>query len=230
MPGESRVRFEACVTSADGVLAAAAAGVDRVEMCADLGVGGVTPSIGLVSWAVAAPPELGVHVLIRPRAGDFRYSAAEADVMFRDIAAVKAAGADGVVIGALTVSGGIDVTLCSRLVAAARPMSVTFHRAFDAAADPLTAFEDVLELGVDRLLTSGAAASALDGADLIASLVKRAAGILAIMPGGGVTAANAAEILRRTAARDLHFSAQRSGNPNDPLTTRLAAIISAAAS
>jgi copper homeostasis protein len=228
---ESVLRFEACVTDPAGVLAAIEAGADRVELCADLAAGGVTPSIGLVEWTVrvaaASTGRLGVHVLVRPRGGDFVYSAAEVEVMLRDIAAVKAAGTAGIVIGALTPDGAVDRDLSARLVAAARPASVTFHRAFDAAPDPLAAFEAVRALGVDRLLTSGGAATALDGAAVIAELVRRSAGQIAILPGGGVTATTAAEVLRRSGARELHFSGQKSGSPEQPLAARFAAIMAA---
>lgn len=219
------------MTSTAGVLAAIEAGADRVELCADLAVGGVTPSIGLVEWAVfTAAGRLGVHVLIRPRGGDFVYSAAEVEVMLRDIAAAKAAGAAGIVIGALTPAGKVDRGVCARLTAAARPATVTFHRAFDETADPLAAFEDVRELGADRLLTSGGAVTALEGAGMIAELVRRSAGQPTILPGGGVTAATAAEILRRTGARELHFSGLKSGSPDQPLSVRLAGVIAAAGS
>jgi copper homeostasis protein len=224
---ESRLRFEVCAESADGVRAALAVGADRVELCADLAVGGTTPSLGMIEWAVGlSAGRLGVHVLVRPRGGDFVYSADERDIMLRDIVAARSAGADGIVIGALTRAAAVDVGLMASLTEAARPASVTFHRAFDETADPLAAFDDVLEIGADRLLTSGTAISALAGADLIAGLVCRSAGRLTVLPGGGVSAANAAEILRRTGARELHFSGR--GPQTQPLADRLAAIIAAA--
>jgi copper homeostasis protein len=218
--------FEVCVESADGVLAAVAAGADRVELCAALDVGGLTPSASLIEWASSRTV---AHVLIRPRPGDFVYTPDEAGIMLRDIAAARSLGAAGIVIGALTPSGAVDVGLCSRLVAAARPASITFHRAFDAAADPRSAFDDVLALGVDRLLTSGAAPSALSGAELLADLV-RASGQLTILPGGGVTEETAPDIIRRTGARELHFSARNSGRPDAPLRTRIERIMTAARS
>jgi copper homeostasis protein len=227
------VRYEACVESAEGVLAAIEVGADRIELCADLAVGGTTPDPALTEWAVReAAGRLAVHVLIRPRGGDFRYPAAEAEAMFAGIAAAKAAGADGIVLGALTADRTIDLDLCERLVAAARPASVTFHRAYDVTADPSSAFDDVLALGVDRLLTSGAGATALDGADLIADLVRRAGsqpGRVTILAGAGITAQNAAEIVRRTGVTELHFSGRTSGDVGQPLAARLAAIMAAAA-
>jgi copper homeostasis protein len=202
------VRYEICLDSADDVAAAAEAGADRVELCAALFEGGITPSIGMIEQAVAvAAGRIGVHVIIRPRGGDFIYGPSEAAVMLRDIEAAKAAGADGVVIGALTPDADIDTDLCARLVAAARPMSVTFHRAFDVTREPEKAFEDVVALGVDRLLTSGAAPTALEGAGLIAHLVEKAAGRIIVMPGGGINERTAARVAEGTGAEEMHFTA-----------------------
>ena len=223
-----RPRFEACVESAEGILAALGAGADRIELCANLTVGGITPSAGLVQWAIeTAAHRLAVHVLIRPRGGDFLYSTAEEQVMSRDILSARAAGADGVVVGALTPSGAVDTGLTARLIALARPLSVTFHRAFDETADPAASFRDVLALGADRLLTSGGAPTALEGATLIESLVARSGGRLEVMAGGGVTEHTAAEILRRTGVRELHFSA-RAPAPELPLAERIARIMAMA--
>ena len=202
------MRYEICLESADDVAAAAEAGADRVELCAALFEGGITPSAGMIEQAVAvAAGRLRVHVIIRPRGGDFIYSASEAAVMLRDIETAKAAGADGVVIGALTPDAEIDTELCERLVVAARPLSVTFHRAFDVTRDPDAAFEDVVSLGVDRLLTSGAAPSALEGADLIARLVDKAAGRIIVLPAGGINERTAARVAEQTGAQELHFTA-----------------------
>jgi copper homeostasis protein len=224
-----KLRYEVCVESADGVNAALIAGADRVELCTDLAVGGTTPSIGLTEWTVRAAHAGGmqVHVLIRPRGGDFVYSEDEEDAMTRDIRAAKKAGADGVVMGALTRSGAVDVPLTARLITVARPLSVTFHRAFDNSADPVAAFADVLELGADRLLTSGGAPTALDGADVIKSLAARSAGRTVVMAGGGVTESTAAQVVRRTGVRELHFSA-RASSPDLPLAARITRIMIAA--
>jgi copper homeostasis protein len=220
--------FEVCVVSVEGVRAALDAGADRVELCASLEVGGSTPSIGLIEQAVAvAAGRLAVHVLVRPRGGDFVYSGDEEEVMSRDIRAVKAAGADGVVVGALTAAGAVDVPLAGRLIALARPLSVTFHRAFDETADPASAFDDVLALGADRLLTSGGAPTALEGAELIARLMERSGKRIVVMAGSGVTEHTAAALRRRTGVRELHFSA-RASSPSLPLAARIARIISAA--
>jgi copper homeostasis protein len=202
------MRYEICLESADDVAAAAEAGADRVELCAALFEGGITPSAGMIEQAVAtADGRIRVHVIIRPRGGDFIYTPSEAEVMLRDIRTVKAAGADGVVIGALTPDAEIDTELCARLVEAARPLSVTFHRAFDVTRTPEKAFEDVIALGVDRLLTSGAAPSALEGADLIARLVEKAAGRIIVMPAGGINERSAARVAEQTGAQELHFTA-----------------------
>jgi copper homeostasis protein len=202
------MRYEICLESADDVAAAAEAGADRVELCAALFEGGITPSAGMIEQAVAAADgRIRVHVIIRPRGGDFIYTPSEAEVMLRDIRTAKAAGADGVVIGALTPDAEIDTRLCARLVEAARPLSVTFHRAFDVTRTPEKAFEDVIALGVDRLLTSGAAPSALEGADLIARLVENAAGRIIVMPAGGINERTAARVAEQTGARELHFTA-----------------------
>ncbi|GAB3962463.1 hypothetical protein GCM10029978_018010 [Actinoallomurus acanthiterrae] len=138
------------------------------------------------------------------------YGPAEAEVMLRDIAAVKAAGADGVVIGALTPDADIDTELCARLVEAARPLSVTFHRAYDVTRDPEAAFEDVVALGVDRLLTSGGAPSALEGTDLLARLVEKAAGRIVILAAGGINERTAARVAEQTGAEEMHFTASES--------------------
>lgn len=202
------MRFEICLDSADGV--AAEAGADRVELCAALFEGGITPSTGMIEQAVAAAAgRIRVHVIIRPRGGDFVYSPSEAAAMLRDIDTAKTLGADGVVIGALTRDAEIDRDLCARLVEAARPLSVTFHRAFDVTRDPERAFEDVVSLGVDRLLTSGAAPTALEGTDLIARLTAKAEGRIVILPGGGINERTAARVVAETGAEELHFSARQ---------------------
>ena len=202
------MRYEICLESADDVAAAAEAGADRVELCAALFEGGITPSKGMIEQAVAAAAgRIKVHVIIRPRGGDFIYTPSETAVMLADIETAKAAGADGVVIGALTPDAEIDTELCARLVEAARPLSVTFHRAFDVTRTPEKAFEDIISLGVDRLLTSGAAPSALEGALLIARLVEKAGGRIIVMPAGGINERTAARVAEQTGAQELHFTA-----------------------
>ncbi|MGH3713699.1 MAG: copper homeostasis protein CutC [Micromonosporaceae bacterium] len=199
-------RYEVCVDSVAGVRNAERGGAHRVELCSGLFEGGLTPSVGLVTAALAAS-RITTHVLIRPRGGDFCYDAAEREAMLTDISAVRDAGAHGVVVGALTPDGDVDVPLCRELVAAAGGLSVTFHRAFDLTRDPATALEDVIGLGVRRLLTSGQDRSALDGALLIQTLVRQAGDRLTVMAGGGVTPRNVRRIVVQTGVRELHFSA-----------------------
>jgi len=200
--------FEICIDGVAGVRAAAEAGAARVELCASLLEGGVTPSIGTVREAVAAAAgRLEAHVIVRPRGGDFLYGDEEVAVMRRDIEAIKAAGADGVVLGLLDADGGIDEKRTAELIAAARPLSVTFHRAFDVSRDPDRSLEALIRLGVDRLLTSGQAPSVLEGAPVIRRLIDRAAGRLIVMPGGDITPRNAARIAAETGAQEFHFAA-----------------------
>jgi copper homeostasis protein len=199
--------FEICTDSIAGVKAAAETGAARVELCASLIEGGVTPSVGMARQAVAAAKgRLKVHVIIRPRGGDFLYGEDEFAVMRSDVAAMKEAGADGVVIGLLDADGGIDQTRSAELIAAARPMAVTFHRAFDVSRDPFAGLDALIRLGVDRLLTSGQAPSVLEGAPLIRQLIARA-GPIAVMPGGDITRRNAARIAAETGAKEFHFAA-----------------------
>ena len=197
---------EICIDSVDGAVAAEQAGANRVELCANLLEGGTTPSLGLMETTIART-KLPVQVMIRPRGGDFLYSEIEAEMMLRDIAAAKSARAGGVVFGCLTADGKIDAKLTEKLIAAARPLSVTFHRAFDVSRDPMDSLQTLIGLGVDRLLTSGQEPSVLEGAPLIKRLIELAAGRLIVMPGGGITARNVARIIRETGANEIHFAA-----------------------
>jgi copper homeostasis protein len=199
------VVLEVCVDSVESAVAAQRGGAKRVELCGDLVEGGTTPSVGTIE-IVRKNLSIAVHVMIRPRGGDFRYSDFEYEVMMRDIAAAKRLDADGVVLGILTAKGNIDVKRTRALVKAARPMSVTFHRAFDVAKNPLSALEDLIEIGIDRLLTSGQRKTALAGSALIARLIKRAGGRIVIMPGCGINAANAQSIIEKTGATELHVA------------------------
>lgn len=202
------IQVEVCIDSVEGALAAAAGGADRVELCADLVEGGTTPSAGTIAAVrEAVGIGLGLVVLVRPRAGDFLYSPAEIDVLHRDIAIAKAAGADGVAIGMLARDGRVDSELVGRASALARPMQVTFHRAFDLTSEPFEALEALLALGVDRLLTSGQAPSAPEGAALLGSIVQRAEGRLAVMAGGGVRAENVRALVDDSGVPEVHFSA-----------------------
>lgn len=205
---EPPIRLEICVDSVESALAAEVGGADRLELGADLvRTGGITPSGGLLA-AVCDAVSIPVNVLIRPRGGDFCYSDAEFAIMCRDIELVKQAGAGGVVIGILARDGSVDAARTAELIRLARPLSVTFHRAFDMAADPFTALTDVISSGCDRLLTSGQERTAYEGRGLIAQLVKRADDRLIVMPGAGVSEENIADLWRATGAREFHSSAK----------------------
>ncbi len=198
---------EACCTSLEAVRAAARTGAQRVELCERLEVGGVTPSEALLR-AVLATGALPVNVLIRPRGGDFVYGGEEVRQMLESIRLCAALGANGVVVGALTPAGDVDLPVMRRLVAAAREdgLSVTFHRAFDETADPLAALEDVIALGCDRLLTSGHAPDAFAGRAMIGELVRRAGSRLIVMAGCGVRPGNIAQIAQDSGAPEFHSS------------------------
>jgi copper homeostasis protein len=198
--------IEAAVESIGGVLAAAAEGVNRIELCGLLHEGAVTPSLGLITRALAVVTT-PIHVFIRPRVGSFVYDEPDVAVMRADIAAAKAAGAPGVVVGALTRDNRIDRALMSDLIAAARPMVVGFHRAFDQLIDQSAGLETLVELGVAVVLTSGGTDRALEGADQLRRLVAQAAGRIDILAGGGVTAANVRELLDRSGVRQVHGKA-----------------------
>lgn len=199
--------LEIAANSVASALAAEAGGAARVELCSALEVGGLTPSYATIA---IARERLGIpiHVLIRPRTGDFVFDDLECEVMRRDIEACKALGCAGVVIGVLTAAGDLDVLRCRGLMDAARGLSVTFHRAFDFTRDPERALENIIALGCDRVLTSGQAADALAGAPLIRKLVDQSHGRITIMPGGGIDAHNITAIARATDARDFHASAK----------------------
>jgi copper homeostasis protein len=181
-----RVPVEICAEGLASALAAGEGGAARVELCENLAVGGVTPGLGAV--AVAADRlKIPVHVLVRPRRGDFCYAEFELEAMGRDVLAHKAVGASGVVLGLLTDEQRVDRPATARLIELARPMSVTFHKAFDAARDPFEALDDLIGLGVDRVLTSGGLSSALAGLPTLAKLTRRAAGRIVVMAGGSIT-------------------------------------------
>ena len=198
-----RILIEAAVETLDDALAAVAGGADRLELCADLDAGGTTPSRALVG-DVLARVSVPVLVMIRPRAGDFVYSRDELDRMCADIAVAIELGASGVVLGALDSSGRIDVAATRELIAAARGRAVTFHRAIDETRDVLAAVETLASLGVARVLSSGAAPTALEGADTLAAMVEHAGDALRVVAGGGVRGHNVAELVRRSGAREVH--------------------------
>lgn len=203
----SMSRLEICVDSVQSALAAEAGGATRVELCANLLEGGITPSAGMISL-VRREASISLHVLIRPRGGDFCYCELEQEVMRRDIQIAKQLGVDGVVLGLLKPDGSVDLDGTRRLLEFARPLKVTFHRAFDLALNPYQALRDIISLGADYLLTSGQQPSAYAGKELIAQLVRQADGQIVIMPGGGVNEANIQELARVTGAKEFHSSAR----------------------
>ncbi|MCA8948772.1 MAG: copper homeostasis protein CutC [Planctomycetes bacterium] len=205
-PANVRVAVEVAVDSVAGATAAVAAGADRLELCAALLEGGLTPSAGLLA-AVKAAVAVPVFAMARPRGGDFLYDGSELDVLLRDVEALRAGGADGIVAGVLTADGAIDGDALAQIRERAGALPLTCHRAIDLTADPFAALATLIHVGCERVLTSGQAASAAVGADRIAELVAAAAGGITVMAGAGVRPDNAAEIVRRTGCRELHLSA-----------------------
>jgi copper homeostasis protein len=197
------ILIEAAVETLDSALAAERAGADRIELCDNLSVGGTTPSAGLIA-AVAERTRLPVFVLIRPRAGEFVYSDDEFDQMIRDIELTGRMGIAGIVTGALTADGRVDVDQTRVLVKAAEGLPVTFHRAIDSAVNLPAALEETIEAGASRALTSGGAATAVDGVDLIARLVGQAGNRVTIVAGGGIREHNVRDVIARTGVREVH--------------------------
>jgi copper homeostasis protein len=200
--------IEVCANSAQSCVEAEAGGAKRVELCAAIPEGGTTPSYGEIKTARALTSVIDINVIIRPRGGDFLYTPAEVQAMLYDIAMARELGVQGVVFGCLTKEGEVDAKLLHQLVAAAGPLSVTFHRAFDVCRDPFTALEQLIDAGCNRILTSGQQPDAVKGIPLIAQLVKRAADRIIIMPGCGVREDNIARIEAETGAREFHTSAR----------------------
>ncbi|MFM7102709.1 MAG: copper homeostasis protein CutC [Verrucomicrobiota bacterium] len=203
------VLVEVLVDSVESARAAEAGGAHRLEVCQNLWEGGTTPSAGLLAALRRATP-LPANVMVRPRGGDFCYSDTEFEVMRHDVTVARELGAAGLVLGILRPDGTIDEERTAELMALARPLPVTFHRAFDMTRDPWEALETLVRLGVDRVLTSGQEATVLEGAELIAELVRRAGDRIVVMPGGGIRERNVQRILKITGAREIHVSGSRS--------------------
>lgn len=199
--------IEVCVDSVESALRAQEGGANRVELCDNLLEGGTTPSAGAIAVA-RERLTIGLHVIIRPRGGDFCYSDAEMESMRRDVDVARQIGADGVVIGLLEPDGDIDVPRTRELLERARPLSVTFHRAFDVARDPERALDQLVGMGVDRLLTTGQEPTILEGLELVAALARRAGGRLIVMP-GGVNERNVARVVQATGATEVHVTGTR---------------------
>lgn len=205
-------KFEICANSVESCLAAQEGGADRVELCAGIPEGGTTPSYGEIKLARKLLTKTKLHVIIRPRGGDFLYTPLELERMEEDIRICRELGVDGVVFGCLTEEGEIDREANRRLVDLARPMSVTFHRAFDRTADPMKALEDIISLGCNRILTSGQQPKAIDGINLLAQLEKKLKEYplppIQLLAGSGVNEENIRQIFDATGIHEYHFSAR----------------------
>jgi copper homeostasis protein len=201
MPRE--ILLEIAVASFERALAAERGGADRLELCADLETGGLTPSVKLIRQ-VRSAIKLPIHVLVRPRTGNFVYTLDEFVQIKEEITAIGGEDVQGIVTGLLLPDGSVDVQRTRELVALASPMQVTFHRAFDETKDLAAALEDVVVTGAHRILTSGSAANAPAGASLLRTLIQQASSRLTILPGGGLHAGNIAEVARVTGGRELH--------------------------
>lgn len=201
-------KFEICTNNVESCIAAQEGGADRVELCAGIPEGGTTPSYGEIKLSRRVLTTTKLHVIIRPRGGDFLYTPLEIEHIEEDIKICKELGADGVVIGCLTPDGEVDMEANRRLIEIARPMSVSFHRAFDRTADPFKALEDIIKLGCERILTSGQQPKAIDGVNLLAELHKKAAGRIILLAGSGVTEDNIRQIYEATGITEYHFSAR----------------------
>lgn len=201
---EDAPKLEICTGDPEGVMAAIEGGANRIELCSGLSEGGLTPSSGMISFSSGLIP---TNVLIRPRGGDFIYTPRELDLMEKDIEIAVKAGASGIVIGVLTPDCNVDLEACERLLRNVKDLDNTFHRAFDLAKDPFQALEDVIDLGFKRILTSGQKPTALEGAELIGRLHKKANGRIKLMAGAGVTPDNTLALLISSQADDIHASA-----------------------
>lgn len=208
MDSRQNFKFEICANGVESCVAAQEGGADRVELCAGIPEGGTTPSYGEIKVARRLLRSTRLHVIIRPRGGDFVYSELEAERMLEDIAVCRELGVDGVVFGCLNADGTVDETLCRHLLDACGGLSVTFHRAFDRCRDPETALLRLADMGFDRVLTSGQQPTALQGTALLARLQKLAAGRIALLAGCGVNEDNIASIYAQTGIREYHFSAR----------------------
>lgn len=200
-------QFEVCANSVESCLQAQTGGADRVELCAGLSEGGLTPSYATIKQARKVL-DIKMHVLIRPRSGDFHYSPLELKIMENDIHMAELLGADGVVFGCLNTDGTIDIEAVKRLREKAGDMSMTFHRAFDCCLNPEEALEQLIKLRTNRILTSGGEATAEKGIRLLQKLNKQAAGRIHLLAGCGINETNIASIYRATDIHEYHFSAR----------------------
>lgn len=199
--------LEICCYNLYSAVVAAESGADRIELCADPAAGGTTPGIGLIK-TVRKKTDIELWPIIRIRGGDFLFDEEEIDVMLHEVEACKSAGCEGVVIGLLLPDGRVDKNQSARLVEKAYPMGVCFHRAFDWTRNPFEALEDIIEIGCERILTSGQQPTAMLGAPLIRDLVLQSEGRIQIMPGSGIRAANISDLKKETGATSFHSSAR----------------------
>lgn len=213
-----RVRVEICVGDVESAIAAECGGADRIELCDNLVVGGTTPSAGTIAESCRRL-SIPVHVLIRPRAGDFIYSQAEIAAMRDDIEVVKALCAAGVVLGILTRDATIDHGQTAELIALARPMHITFHKAFDQTPDPLEALDVLMSLGVERVLTSGGSPTAVEGIETLAKLVDHAREKISVMAGGQLSTSNLETVIRKSRVNEVHLGSAASQTVESSMST-----------
>lgn len=207
-------QFEICANSVDSCRAAQSEGADRVELCDGIPEGGTTPSYGKIMLVREVLTNIRLHVIIRPRSGDFLYSETELRIMEKDIEIARKLGADGVVFGCLTAQGDIDINAMKRLLLKSAGLSVTFHRAFDVCRNPQDALEQLIELGCHRILSSGQEITAEEGIVLLKALQQQAAGRIGIMAGCGVNEQNINRIAEMTGVHEFHFSAREEQTSN----------------
>lgn len=201
-------KFEVCANSVESALAAQEGGATRVELCAGIPEGGTTPPLGDIVTARKYLTKTKLHVIIRPRGGDFLYNSLEKEIMLEDVRNAKKLGANGVVFGCLTAEGNIDIPFMQQLMKESKGMSVTFHRAFDVCSNPKEALEQIIALGCDRILTSGQCETAEIGIPLLKELQAQAAGRIILLAGCGVKEHNIAKIAAETGIKEFHFSAR----------------------
>ncbi len=198
--------LEMCIDSVESAIASAEGGADRVEFCANLLEGGTTPSLGAIRETKRAA-KIDLSVMVRPRGGDFCHTEEEFAVMCEDVRIFKEEGVDCVVFGLLTPDGTVDVEKTQQLIEHARPLPITFHRAFDMTRDPFEALDTLIQLGVERILTSGQEPSVFEGTELVRQLIERAGDRIIIMPGCGITSKNVNRVIEETGAKEIHVAA-----------------------
>jgi copper homeostasis protein len=197
---------EVVVYNFDSAMKAQEGGADRIELCDNPGDGGTTPSYGMIEQ-VRQNISMDVYVMLRPRGGDFLYTNYEFHIMKRDLIQCQRLSVDGIVFGMLTEDGKIDMKRCKEIIAKARPLKITCHRAFDMTRDPFEALEDCIDVGFDRILTSGHKSTALEGIDLIQQLVLKANGRISIMAGSGINENSVSQVVNKSGVKEIHFSA-----------------------